>query len=47
MILDLLGRLLEGSAHLRPGAAGYDRAFVGAEFRRLDRPPAQVPATSR
>jgi len=47
MILDLLGRLLEGSARLRPGAAGKDRAFVGAELRRLDRPPGQVPETSR
>jgi hypothetical protein len=47
MMLDLLGRLLEASARLRPGLAGNDRAHVGGEFRRLDRAPGQAPATSR
>jgi hypothetical protein len=47
MMLDLLGRLLEASARLSPGEAGSDRAYVGAEFRRLDRPPAHAPTSSR
>jgi len=47
MILGLLGRALEASARLHPGTAGDDRAKVGAELRRLERPPAQPRATSR
>ncbi|MGD0256867.1 MAG: hypothetical protein ABSB90_03170 [Thermoplasmata archaeon] len=47
MILDLLGRALEASAKTLPGPAGDDRAVVGAELRRLDRPAPQPRTTSR
>lgn len=47
MMLALLGHALQASARLRPGAAGTDRAVVGAELRRLDRPTAQPRVTSR
>ena len=47
MILELVGRVLELSARVRPGDAGNDRARVGAELCRLERPVAQPPASSR
>ncbi len=47
MILGLLGRALEAAARMHPGAAGLDRAHIGAELRRLDRPSAQPPVSSR
>lgn len=47
MRLVLLGLALQVSARVHPGAAGDDRAFVGAELRRLERPPAQPRVTSR
>ncbi|MCI4364479.1 MAG: hypothetical protein L3K10_00210 [Thermoplasmata archaeon] len=47
MMVGLIGRLFVAAARLRPGSAGSDLAHVGEELRRLARPPAQLPTTSR
>lgn len=47
MMLTLLGVLFQAVGRIRGGDAGDDLARVGAELRRLERPPAHVPTTSR
>ncbi|HTS32758.1 MAG TPA: hypothetical protein VMI55_02320 [Thermoplasmata archaeon] len=47
MMLTLLGSVFQAVGRVRGGDAGADLARVGAELRRLERPAAQAPATSR
>ncbi|MGP8078441.1 MAG: hypothetical protein ACLQD8_07330 [Thermoplasmata archaeon] len=47
MWLNLLGQILRAIARFRPDEEGLELDHVGEELIRLDRGPAQRPATSR
>jgi len=47
MWLGLMGRAMKAIAHVRTGEARADLEHVADELVRLDRRPAQPPATSR